>query len=465
LPLTLLSLPDGLSRLPPIRLKSEAELENQKTPEASHAIQDPATGLSDQKEAPPVNANPPPIIVSPVFETQIHVESPVSIEGTVVPIASNASVTSQQHENQAEPAQITPSPVSIRSRSSSPTPVSGDIILPLMIFAVVKANPSHFVSHLLYTQRFRNQRVGGEESYCLVNLMAVADFLENVDLTALGLGESEKKVMRFALHCPKWPHVAHAFISTADLTPIPVHRAALESQSPPVSPEGVPARLRRGVEQQVDAIAGSANKVILGVVDQGFGVLRALLPGTSADAHATSSENPNVDQEAAPWNGVRPGFGLLRRESAFSIASLAASLPRGRDRAKSLASTTGTMEEESGQMMVDVSSRPGSVRSVYGSDAENSTDDDSQEDDGDDDEQERDVDDRHDGRSIRSFENMMGRTARRRRTRKSLSDRLASMPGLSRYSGPQQQQAIQPLVVLVFPLILSLSLFNFQLFI
>jgi hypothetical protein len=69
-----------------------------------------------------------------------------------------------------------------------------------MIFAVVKANPSHFVSHLLYTQRFRNQGVGGEESYCLVNLMAVADFLENVDLKALGLGESEKKVMRLVLN-------------------------------------------------------------------------------------------------------------------------------------------------------------------------------------------------------------------------------------------------------------------------
>jgi hypothetical protein len=68
-----------------------------------------------------------------------------------------------------------------------------------MIFSVVKANPSHFVSHLLYTQRFRNQRIGGEESYCLVNLMAVADFLENVDLKALGLGESEKRVVRFVM--------------------------------------------------------------------------------------------------------------------------------------------------------------------------------------------------------------------------------------------------------------------------
>ena len=232
--------------------------------------------------------------------------------------------------------------------------------------------------------------------------------------------------------------------STADLTPIPVHRAALESsQTPPVSPEGVPARLRRGVEQQVDAITGSANKVILGVVDQGFGVLRALLPGNPgnpADAQATP-ENANTDQEAAPWNAVRPGFGLLRRESGFSIASLAASLPVGRDRSRSFASTTGTTAEESGQMMVDVSSRPGSVRSIYGSDAESSGDENSQ--DNDSDEEQESVDDRHDTRSIRSFENMMGRATRRRRARKSLTDRLASMPGLARLSGPQQAHSQQ----------------------
>ena len=235
------------------------------------------------------------------------------------------------------------------------------------------------------------------------------------------------------------------FISTADLTPIPVHRAALESsQTPPVSPEGVPARLRRGVEQQVDAITGSANKVILGVVDQGFGVLRALLPGNPgnpADAQATSPENANTDQEAAPWNAVRPGFGLLRRESGFSIASLAASLPVGRDRSRSFASTTGTTAEESGQMMVDVSSRPGSVRSIYGSDAESTGDENSQ--DNDSDEEQESVDDRHDTRSIRSFENMMGRATRRRRARKSLTDRLASMPGLARLSGPQQAHSQQ----------------------
>jgi hypothetical protein len=70
------------------------------------------------------------------------------------------------------------------------------VLLPVIIFSVVKANPARLVSHLLFTQRFRNQSFGGEESYCLINLMAVAEFLENVDLGALGLGEGEQNVIR-----------------------------------------------------------------------------------------------------------------------------------------------------------------------------------------------------------------------------------------------------------------------------
>ena len=80
------------------------------------------------------------------------------------------------------------------------------------------------------------------------------------------------------------------------------------------------------------------------------------------------------------------------------------SLP-SRDHTRSFASMAASAIEESGQMMVDVSSRLGSVRSLYGSEAGSSEDDDSQEDDEDDKEQE---DDRHNTRSIRSFESMMG---------------------------------------------------------
>ena len=45
---------------------------------------------------------------------------------------------------------------------------------------------------------FRNQLVGGD---CLINLLAVAEFLENVDMAGLGLGDSDK-VMRFILNNP-----------------------------------------------------------------------------------------------------------------------------------------------------------------------------------------------------------------------------------------------------------------------
>ena len=108
------------------------------------------------------------------------VESPGPIDTDIDPIAAAIDT-----------------PLLTVSPPKTPTPVSGDILLPLIIFSVVKANPPQLVSHLLYTQRFRNQSFGGEESYCLVNLMAVVEFLENVDLGALCLKESEKKVTRF----------------------------------------------------------------------------------------------------------------------------------------------------------------------------------------------------------------------------------------------------------------------------
>jgi len=269
---------------------------------------------------------------------------------------------------------------------------------------------------LLYTQRFRNERFGGEEGYCLVNMLAVADFLENVDLAALGLG-------------------AEPATSTAELSPIPVGtRAAFTEQA-----EGVPARLRRGVEQQVDAITGSANKVLAGVVDSSFGVLRSLLPGQQSQTQQSAGE----DSGEPP----RPGFGLLRRESGFSIASFAASLP-GRDRARSFGSVAAPRDtDEGGQQMVEVSSRPGSVHSAYFSDESASESEEGEEEEDEDGDEDEDEEDEHvDERSIRSFESMMrqGRKKRSMVSRKSLSDRLASMPGLGRLATAQSGGILAP---------------------
>lgn len=181
----------------------------------------------------------------------------------------------------------------------------------------------------------------------------------------------------------------------------------------------------------MDAITGSANKVISGVVDSSFGVLRALLPGAQG-VEPVVTEAESVD--------VRPGFGLLRRDTAFSIASLAASLPGAGMRSK----TPVQKDEESGQQLVEVPSRPASVRSMR---APSSSEEDSEEEEYDEEEEEEEGE--YDTRSIRSFESMMSSRSRERRKkkvarangRKSITDRLASMPGLSRLSGSAHEHA------------------------
>ncbi len=219
--------------------------------------------------------------------------------------------------------------------------------------------------------------------------------------------------------------------SAAELTPISVARNALGSE--PTSPLLNQASLRGRVEQQVDAIAGSANKVISGVVDSSFGVLRSLLPGSQNQANAEPNQGDGAAQQES---ASRPGFGLLRRDTSFSIASLAASLPGAVGRAKK--------DQEPGQQMIEVPSRPGSRRSIRVEDATSSSSDVS--DDEDDEEEEEEGEGEYDTRSIRSFESRMSgwrRNKARKRAasgRKSITDRLASMPALSRLSSQSAPQ-------------------------
>lgn len=229
--------------------------------------------------------------------------------------------------------------------------------------------------------------------------------------------------------------------STADLTPIPVAQTALVSEKSTVH-----AGLRGRVEQQVDAIAGSANKVftgVTGVVDTGFGVLRSLLP-----MHNDANNNPDhpvSDTESAPWNASRPGFGLLRRQSGFSIASIAASLP-GRERSRSMASTH--RGEEDGQEMVE--SRPGSIRSLKIGPADDQDESSSERSADESDEEGDEETPAQDARSIRSFESMLSGRGKRHKSdkldkkeRMSLSDRLANMSRLTR--GGSTSSTTQPI--------------------
>ncbi len=201
------------------------------------------------------------------------------------------------------------------------------------------------------------------------------------------------------------------------------------------------------MEQQVDAIADSANKVISGVVDSSFGILRSFMPhGAPPQSAGSASSGRTTPGTPGP---SRAGFGLLRRESGFSIASLAASLPiAGRSR-----SAAGNAEE-AGQQMISVS-KPASLKSNRssmkirmgsGGEEENASDDDDDGESVSSDEESEDEGNVQEAaesgktlsgevRSIRSFESMLSVSREKKKglgaPRKSLSDRLASMSALA----------------------------------
>ncbi|PBK86415.1 hypothetical protein ARMGADRAFT_1169145 [Armillaria gallica] len=404
---------EGLTRLPPIRLRNENEtlpeevmLEPTRKPRSLSKEKEqsglPQPHIEFQAKDPTANSHSVPAIVEPEQKAN----------GVTV---SDISTVNDKEDKSVSPSPSSPRPSTVASEKSNPpreeTPISLDVLFPLLIFSVVKSNPPHLVSHVLYSQRYRHKHANGEENYCVINLMAVIEFLENVDLKSLGLGQEGGRVL-----------------STADLTPIPIVTSASSPSSRASSQERGASKdgLRGRVEQQVDAIAGSANKVITGVVDTSFGMLKSLLPNNT-NAPATIE---NV-QGSAPWNAVRPGFGLLRRESVFSIKSM---LP-------------GSTPKLGGEEELITVSRPGSVRSrrsragsvrsrVYASsddDSEEEEEDDSEESKDDDDEEEADYSPPTDTRSIKSFESMMSSKKKRRRkvSRPSLSDRLASVSALT----------------------------------
>jgi len=269
--------------------------------------------------------------------------------------------------------------------------------------------------------------------------------------------------------------------STADLTPIPITRPNLPESPIATAPLGEEhlASLRGRVEQGVDAIAGSANKVILGVVDSSFGVLRALLPGqghmpghggaggtrpapwpaTSAPLGPvsgsgaagvgtgtgagmwTGSGSPGTvggETDAALW-GVRPGLNLLRRETGFSIAGLTAALPGGPGKPRNQ-----HPEEEGQRELVEVSLRPPSVRSHKSGHESGSEETEEEEEEGSEgesdgeeetgEEEEDKEEEVHDTRSIKSFESMLsgGRTRHKNASANTAPPSSASPHGSSR---------------------------------
>ena len=117
--------------------------------------------------------------------------------------------------------------------------------------------------------------------------MAVAEFLENIDMAALGLDNTNKVLRLVSLsHLPDTK--LRCYLGSTDLTPIPSSRSPITPETPLAPSDGAVAALRGQVEQQVDAVSHSANKVISGVVNSSFGI-HSFMPASHSVARSASS--------------------------------------------------------------------------------------------------------------------------------------------------------------------------------
>lgn len=210
-----MSFAEGLSRLPPVRLKPDGEEsindtrtpQQQSFPSKGHEnTHKPLTNISTI--SPPgsilhndnVAESPHPLSPHPVALQLPEIRTPDSIPivlpaiaDPISPARSPLKTSVSLSTPDTRPFSPTSSIATAESRvSQKGTTVNSDVLLPIIIFSVVKANPVNLVSHLLYVQRYRSRKVGGEESFCLINFLAVVEFLEHVDLQALGLGPADR---------------------------------------------------------------------------------------------------------------------------------------------------------------------------------------------------------------------------------------------------------------------------------
>ncbi|KAL1410017.1 hypothetical protein Q8F55_004019 [Vanrija albida] len=328
---------EGLGRLPPIQLRPEGESYHATEDEEDEA----STGLST------------------IAESESTPQALRAVPSTAVPDLVLSASASGNIDDKAEETLsdsvgtvIPPTEGSEPADKPKPQPTSGaDLILPIIIYAVVKANPAQLASQLMYLRRYRSAIcLEGEANYAIVNLTAVVEFIEHVQLAELGLGDGSDKV-----------------ISVEDLSPIGLTYLD-DSNADAASIASASSRLRGRVFQVGElagSAAGSANKVITGVVDSSWSALRGFM----------SPANPQAPLEEEPKVPGRP-----RQASTFSLASVTASVAsiaaaastataqaRNRSRASSRASEWGANQE-----LLEVASRPESIRehNIYGSDEE-----------------------------------------------------------------------------------------------
>lgn len=92
---------------------------------------------------------------------------------------STPPVTATNNSTASQLDSHIPSTVS-KSEQTNLWTASADVLLPLLIFTIVKSNPTNFMSNLKFIQRFRHpNRLNGQASYCLTNIVCITSWGSN----------------------------------------------------------------------------------------------------------------------------------------------------------------------------------------------------------------------------------------------------------------------------------------------
>ena len=186
--------------MPKIRLRPEGEGFESPDPTISPPAVDLALsgqGESSTSEAPIAEKDQADPAATPVADRPTS-KSTRTLPDLILPDAAQEMSIHEAMTNDMTPiSEVRPPNESDPNSGTIGSGVSGaDLLLPLIIYAIVKSNPPHMVSHLLYIQRYRASVCAtGEANYVTVNITAAVEFLETVDLADLGLSSAEK-VMR-----------------------------------------------------------------------------------------------------------------------------------------------------------------------------------------------------------------------------------------------------------------------------
>ncbi|GAA5895468.1 VPS9 domain-containing protein [Sporobolomyces salmoneus] len=354
---------DELGKLPPIPLKKEVDPATAPNDEFSQEVEMDDASSRASSRAPSRPRSPTPTAITddellktprppPAFDQEVPA---IALPEASAPVPHELS--SSMHEatssSMFEPTFAAPSPPpsifdttarprstsisssSLHSSSAAPsTSTSGaDLILPLLIYSVVRSNPPRLTSHLKFSHRFRSESLmRGQASYCLTNFDAVVEFLNHVDVSSLGL--SSQKVMAAATPSPSLQSSS------------PLSSSASSSSRPRAYTTG---RLSSRLTTEMPGLIDSANSALSGVVDSSYRMVFGP-KGLAAIASGVGGAAPkSLEEVRGVLNGAAKGsrIGLPFRRST-SVMTLSGDGSRPRAATTTSAVPSGTVEDGGG---------------------------------------------------------------------------------------------------------------------